>query len=92
MKVKELCEMIDEQQDISVCHNNKDLDGGYPCDFLDCELVVKRISVVACEVILSAPWVSIYTGSKFDQKSKESNYKTNRMESRTVLILSKLYR
>ena len=52
MKVKELCEMIDEQQDISVCHNNKDLGGGYPCDFLDCELVVKRISVVACEVIL----------------------------------------
>ena len=52
MKVKELCEVIDEQQNISVCHNNKDLDGGYPCDFLDCELVVKRISVVACEVIL----------------------------------------
>ena len=52
MKVKELCEVIDEQQDISVCHNNKDLDGGYPSDFLDCELVVKRISVVACEVIL----------------------------------------
>ncbi|WP_314847291.1 hypothetical protein [uncultured Streptococcus sp.] len=52
MKVKELCEVIDEQQDISVCHNNNDLDGGYPSDFLDCELVVKRISVVACEVIL----------------------------------------
>ena len=52
MKVKELCEVIDEQQNISVCHNNKDLDGGYPCDFLDCELDVKRISVVACEVIL----------------------------------------
>ena len=52
MKVKELCEVIDEQQNISVCHNNKDLGGGYPCDFFDCELVVKRISVLACEVIL----------------------------------------
>mgnify|MGYP002873270754 CR=1 FL=1 len=52
MKVKELCKVIDEQANISVCHDNKDLDGGYPCDFLDCEFEVKRITVVACEVIL----------------------------------------
>jgi hypothetical protein len=52
MKVKELCKVIDEQECISVCHNNKDLDGGYPSDFLDCDFEVKRISVIACEVIL----------------------------------------
>ena len=52
MKVKELCKLIDEQTDISVCHNNKDLDGGEPSDFLDCEFEIKRITVVACEVIL----------------------------------------
>lgn len=52
MKVKELCEAIDKEAYVSVCYNNEYLDGGYPCDFLDCELEVKRISVVACEVIL----------------------------------------
>nr|DAW59258.1 MAG TPA: hypothetical protein [Caudoviricetes sp.] len=52
MKVKELCKVIDEQENISVCHNDKNLDGCYPCDFLDCEFEVKRISVIACEVIL----------------------------------------
>ena len=52
MKVKELCKLIDKQADISVSHNNKDLDGGEPSDFLDCEYEVKRITVVACEVIL----------------------------------------
>lgn len=52
MKVKELCEAIDKETYVSVYRNNKCLDGGYPCDFLDCEFVVKRISVIACEVIL----------------------------------------
>ena len=52
MKVKELCKLIDKQVDVSASHNNKDLDGGEPSDFLDCEYEVKRITVVACEVIL----------------------------------------
>ena len=52
MKVKELCKLIDKQVDVSVSHNNKDLDGGEPSDFLDCEYEVKIISVIACEVIL----------------------------------------
>ena len=52
MKVKELCEAIDKETDVSVYHNNECLDGGYPCDFLDCDLIVKRISVIACEVVL----------------------------------------
>lgn len=52
MKVKELCKTIDKECCISVCHNDKDLEGGYPEDFIDCDFEVKRISVVACEVIL----------------------------------------
>lgn len=51
MKVKELCKTIDKECCISVCHNDEDLEGGYPEDFLDCDFEVKRISVVACEVI-----------------------------------------
>ena len=52
MKVKELCEVIDKEAYVSVYRNNELLKGDYPCDFLDCELEVKRISVIACEVIL----------------------------------------
>lgn len=52
MKVKELWDVIEEEANISVYHNNERLDGDYPCDFLDCDLIVKRISVIACEVIL----------------------------------------
>lgn len=52
MKVKELCKAIDKEAYVSVHHNNGYLDGDYPCNFLDCELEVKRISVIACEVIL----------------------------------------
>ena len=52
MKVKELCDAIEKEAYVSVYHNNELLKGGYPCDFLDCDLIVKRISVIACEVIL----------------------------------------
>ena len=52
MKVKELCDAIEKEAYISVYHNNELLKGDYPCDFLDCDLIVKRISVIACEVIL----------------------------------------
>ena len=51
MKVKELCKVIDEQANILVCHNDEDLKGRYPCDFLDCEFEIKRICPIACEVI-----------------------------------------
>nr|DAP94403.1 MAG TPA: hypothetical protein [Caudoviricetes sp.]DAX37259.1 MAG TPA: hypothetical protein [Caudoviricetes sp.] len=52
MKVKELCKTIDKENYVSVYHNDEYLEGDYPCDFLDCEFVVKRISVIACETIL----------------------------------------
>jgi hypothetical protein len=52
MKVKELCDAIEKEAYVSVYHNNELLKGDYPCDFLDCDLIVKRISVIACEVIL----------------------------------------
>lgn len=52
MKVKELCKTIDKETYVSVYRNNELLKGDYPCDFLDCEFKVKRISVIACEVIL----------------------------------------
>lgn len=52
MKVKELCGVIEKEVYVSVYHGNELLKGDYPCDFLDCDLIVKRISVIACEVIL----------------------------------------
>ncbi|MGQ8926244.1 hypothetical protein [Streptococcus oralis] len=52
MTVKELCGVIEKEAYVSVYHENKLLKGDYPCDFLDCEFKVKRISVIACEVIL----------------------------------------
>ena len=52
MRVKELCGVIEKEAYVSVYHENEFLKGEYPCDFLDCDLIVKRISVIACEVIL----------------------------------------
>jgi hypothetical protein len=52
MKVKELCKVIEKESYVTVEHHGKRLEGGYPCCFLECELEVKKVSVIACEVIL----------------------------------------
>ncbi|MCY7087236.1 hypothetical protein [Streptococcus oralis] len=52
MKVKELCKVIEKESYVTVEHNGKRLEGDYPCRFLDCELEVKRVSVIIGDVIL----------------------------------------
>ena len=52
MKVKELCKAIEKESYVTVEHNGKQLKGGYPCCFLECELEIKRISVIIGDVIL----------------------------------------
>ncbi len=52
MKVKELCEVIEKESYVTVEHHGKQLEGDYPCCFLDCELEVKRVSVIIGDVIL----------------------------------------
>ena len=52
MRVRELCKVIEKESYVTVERHGKRLEGDYPCDFLDCDLIVKRISVIACEVIL----------------------------------------
>ena len=52
MKVEELCKVIEKESYVTVEHNGKRLEGDYPCHFLDCELEVKRVSVIIGDVIL----------------------------------------
>jgi hypothetical protein len=52
MKVKELYKVIEKESYVTVEHNGKQLEGDYPCCFLDCELEVKRVSVIIGDVIL----------------------------------------
>ena len=52
MKVKELCEVIEKESYVTVERHGKQLESDYPCCFLDCELEVKRVSVIIGDVIL----------------------------------------
>lgn len=52
MKVKELCKVIEKESYVTVKHDNETLEGDYPCCFLECELEVKRVSVIIGDVIL----------------------------------------